>query len=173
MAEILENQDCPMCMKKTLSLSEEEVDIPHFGPTFIFSMTCSSCKYHKSDVEATQIKEAARYELEIDGEEDINIKIVKSARATLKIPRIATVTPGPASEGYFSNVEGVLNRIKISIQQAKDNAEDNSDKKKAKNMLKKINRVIWGKEKLKIIIEDPTGNSAIISEKAKISKLKK
>ena len=173
MAEILENQDCPMCMKKTLSLSEEEIDIPHFGPTFIFSMTCSSCKYHKSDVEATQLKEAARYELEVEGEDDMSIKIVKSSGATLKIPRIVTVTPGPASEGYFSNVEGVLNRVKTGVKQARDSAEDDSDKKKAKNMLKKINRVIWGKEKLKIILEDPTGNSAILSDKAKISKLKR
>ena len=44
-------------------------------------------------------------------------------------------------------------------------------KKKAKNMLKKLNRTMWGQEKLKIIIEDPSGNSAIISDKAKKSKL--
>ena len=30
---------------------------------------------------------------------------------------------------------------------------------------------MWGKEKLKIIVEDPSGNSAIISEKAVKSKL--
>ena len=30
---------------------------------------------------------------------------------------------------------------------------------------------MWGKDKLKIIIEDPTGNSAIISDKAVKSKL--
>ena len=173
MGDLIENQDCPMCMEKTLTLSEELVDIPHFGPTYIFTMSCTSCKYGKSDIEAAELKEAAKYELEIDSEEDMEIKVVKSSEATLKIPRIATITPGPASEGYFSNVEGVLNRVKTGIEQARDSAEDDSDKKKAKNMLKKINRVIWGKEKLKIIIEDPTGNSAIISEKAKISKLKK
>ena len=39
-------------------------------------------------------------------------------------------------------------------------------------MLKKIDDAIWGRAKLKIIIEDPTGNSAIISDKAKKSKLK-
>ena len=44
-------------------------------------------------------------------------------------------------------------------------------KKKAKNMLKKLNKAMWGQEKLKLIIEDPHGNSAIIDEKAKKSKL--
>jgi C4-type Zn-finger protein len=38
-------------------------------------------------------------------------------------------------------------------------------------MLKKINRVLWGSDSIKIIIEDPTGNSAIISEKAVKGKL--
>ena len=44
--------------------------------------------------------------------------------------------------------------------------EDEESKKKAKNLLKKITRIIWGQEKQKIIIEDPSGNSAIISDKA-------
>ena len=172
MTEIMDKQECPMCIEKTLTLSEELVDIPHFGPTYIFTMSCTSCKYHKSDIQAAELKEAAKYELEIDSEEDMEIKIVKSCEATLKIPRIATISPGPASEGYFSNVEGILNKVKTVIEQARDSAEDDSEKKKAKNMLKKINRVIWGKEKLKIIIEDPTGNSAILSDKAKVTKLK-
>ncbi len=42
----------------------------------------------------------------------------------------------------------------------------------AKEILKKLQKVKWGKEKLKIILEDPTGNSAIISDKAVKSKLK-
>jgi len=33
-------------------------------------------------------------------------------------------------------------------------------------MLKKLHRVVNGQEKLKIIIEDKAGNSAIISERA-------
>ena len=34
MAE-LTGQDCMMCGKKELTLHEEEVDIPHFGKTFV------------------------------------------------------------------------------------------------------------------------------------------
>ena len=51
------------------------------------------------------------------------------------------------------------------------NDSDEEAKKKAKNLLKKLLNVKWGKESLKIIIEDPTGNSAIISDKAVKSKL--
>ena len=31
---------------------------------------------------------------------------------------------------------------------------------------------MWGKQKQKVIIEDPSGNSAIISDKAVVEKLK-
>ena len=43
----------------------------------------------------------------------------------------------------------------------------------SKNLLKKLWKVENGEQELKIVIEDPSGNSAIISEKAEVSKLKK
>jgi len=45
-------------------------------------------------------------------------------------------------------------------------------KRNAKNLLKKLWKVELGDEKLKIVIEDPSGNSAIISDKAVSEKLK-
>jgi len=60
----------------------------------------------------------------------------------------------------------------LQIETARDTAEDNDDKKKAKNLLKKLMKIMWGQEKQKIIIEDPSGNSAIISDKAEKSALK-
>ena len=62
--------------------------------------------------------------------------------------------------------------MKRQIEQLKEVIEDSEDVKKAKNALKKITRVMWGQEPLKLVIEDPTGNSAIISEKAVKEKLK-
>ena len=104
-------------------------------------------------------------------EDDLNIKIVKSGDATVKIPHIITIDAGPASEGYITNVEGLLDRIKKTIESTMEAEEDEIAKKKAKNMIKKINQVLVGRETLKIIIEDETGHSAIISEKAQRSKL--
>ena len=68
---------------------------------------------------------------------------------------------------YITNVEGVLNRIKSAMEFLRDDAEDDEDKKKAKNALKKLQRIMWGQEPAVLTIEDPEGNSAIISEKAK------
>ena len=169
---LLENQECPICHKKTLTLREGYMEIPYFGKVYIYSMDCSNCKFHKADIEIAEKRDPSRYTLEIESEDDLKIRVIKSSNATVKIPRIATITPGPASNGYVTNVEGILNRIKTQTENIKDNTDDEEEKKKAKNMLKKIQRVMWGREKIKLIIEDPTGNSAIISEKAKIEKIK-
>ena len=102
----------------------------------------------------------------MSSEDDLNIKIVKSGEAVLKIPHIITVEPGPVSEGYITNVEGVIERVKKMIQSSVEGEEDESLRKKAKNMIKKLNKVVLGRETLKIIIEDQSGHSAIISDKA-------
>src|SRR3989338_1434257 len=171
--DILENQKCPICLKNTMTLTEREKDIPYFGKAYLFSMDCNNteCKYHKADIESAEQKEPCKFTIDVNGEADMKIRIVKSGEATVKIPRIITITPGPASNGYVTNIEGILNRVKVMVEKARDDAEDEDDKQKAKAMLKKINRVIWGSESLKIIIEDPSGNSAIISDKAVKGKL--
>ncbi|MGB9748580.1 MAG: ZPR1 zinc finger domain-containing protein [Candidatus Woesearchaeota archaeon] len=168
----LKNQVCPICHEKTLTLTESETEIPYFGLTYLFSMNCSNCKFHKSDVESAEQKPPVRYSIDVSGENDLKIRVVKSSNATLKIPRIVEITPGPASNGYVTNIEGVIKRVKHMFEAQKDIEEDNDKKKEYYKLIKKLNRVLWGSESIKIIIEDPSGNSAIISEKAKVEKLK-
>jgi len=170
--EDFEHQQCPLCNQKTLILTERETEVPYFGKVYLFSMTCNNCKYHKADVESIEQKEPVKYEFEISSEEDIKVRVVKSSEAVVKLPHLATITPGPASQGYVTNIEGILNRVKYRIEAAKEMEEDEDNKKKAKNLLKKITRITWGQEKQKIIIEDPSGNSAIISDRAVKSSLK-
>jgi len=170
--EDFEHQPCPLCHQNTLILTERETEVPYFGKVLLFSMTCNNCKYHMADVEATEQKEAAKYEFEISSEEDMKVRVVKSAQATVKLPHLASITPGPASQGYVTNIEGILNRVKYQIEAAKEMEEDEDNKKKAKNLLKKITRITLGQEKQKLIIEDPSGNSAIISDKAVKTPLK-
>jgi len=164
-------ENCPICRKKTLTLREEESEVPYFGKVFVFSMTCSSCKYHKADLEAAEKHDASRFTLEVSSEDDMSIRVVKSSQATVKIPHVITITPGPASIGFVSNIQGLLERVKGVVETARDGEDDPAAKKKAKNLLKKLQKVIWGQEKIKITIEDPTGNSAIISDKAVVKKL--
>lgn len=167
----ISGQQCPLCGAKELTLREEEMDVPYFGQVYVFSMECSACNYRKADVEPAEAKDPCKYTLEVNSAEDLNIRIVKSGEAWVRIPQVITMEPGPASEGYVTNVEGLLERVKKIIQSAGEAEEEEAAKKKARNLVKKLNKVILGREKLKIIIEDPTGHSAIVSNKAQKSKL--
>src|SRR3989344_5326669 len=167
----LANQPCTFCGESKATLREDEVDIPYFGRVFIFSMHCGACNAHQSDVEPAEQKEPCKFTFEVENDSDLNVKIVKSGEATVKIPHIITIEPGPAANGYVTNVEGLLERVKSIIESTAESEDDPNVKKKAKNLIKKLNKVMVGREKLKIILEDKTGHSAIISEKAQESKL--
>jgi zinc finger protein len=172
--ETIDGELCPFCNEKTLSLMEAERDVPFFGMCHIFSMDCSSCKYHKADVEVAEgSNEPVKYTLDITEEADMKIRVIKSSEATVKIPYIGEIEPGETANGYITNVEGIFSRMKNQIEHLKNAADDDDEemKTKAKNQLKKMTRIMWGQEKAQLIIEDPTGNSAIISPKAVKSKL--
>jgi len=171
--EIIENELCPFCNQKSLSLMDTKKDIPYFGMCYLFSMDCSSCGYHKADIELEKQQDPCRYTFEISSDKDMSIRVVKSSFASIKLPHIGSIDPGPSSNGYVTNIEGILNRMikqLETIMQSED--EDEETIKKTKNMIKKLRRVIWGQEKQKIIIEDATGNSSIISDRAVKEKLK-
>ncbi|MBI2671074.1 ZPR1 zinc finger domain-containing protein [Candidatus Woesearchaeota archaeon] len=171
--EKIEKQKCPVCLTNNLTLTQEEMDIPYFGRAYLFSMQCNNCNYKKSDVEGEEQKEPVRITFEINSENDMNVRVVKSSEATIKIPQLRmSVEGGPNGEGYVSNIEGVLDRFKKIIEGERDTSEDAAVKKTAKNLLKKLWKVKMGDIPVKIIIEDSTGNSAIISKKVVVEKLK-
>ena len=172
---IITGELCPACGQKTLTLMEKDMEIPYFGKAFIFSMSCEnpSCSYHLSDVELEQSGNPLKAEFEVSSEADLSVRVIKSSSATVKIPRVMTIEPGPASSGYITNVEGILNRVKRMLESTKESSDDKSEVKKCKTLIKKIQDVLWGHESLKITIEDPNGNSAIVSEKTVVTKGKK
>ena len=164
--ETMGEQTCPMCLKPSLSLCEFSKDIPFFGVTYFFSMNCDNCQYYKSDLESAEEKEPSKYTININ-KDDLNIRIVRSSYSTVKIPTLKMdIKPGPSSNGYISNIEGIINRFTKILEQIRDGSEDKSARKSVKNQLKKISDFKFGTQELKIIIEDPTGNSMIISPKA-------
>lgn len=169
--DVITGEKCPMCGKDELTLMEAERDIPYFGQVYLFSMNCSACKYHKADVEPASEHDPSRHTFEISDENDMQVRVVRSSTATVKIPHVVSIEPGPASNGYITNIEGILSRVKTQIESARDSAEDKADKDKAKKLLKKLQKAMWGQEKLKLILEDPKGNSAIISDKTIVKKL--
>lgn len=164
-----------MCLKKTLTLSEDAIDVPPFGKFYVFGMQCSDaeCGFQKSDVEAEKPRDPCKITFTIEKDRDMHVRVIKSAAAKLSLPQLRlSVEPGVDAIGYISNVEGVLQRFEQVIKAEKDVAEEEEDKTKCKNLLKKIWKIKCGDIPTKMIIEDPTGNSIIVSDKAVIEKLK-
>ncbi|MCD4759511.1 ZPR1 zinc finger domain-containing protein [archaeon] len=170
--EEIKGQLCPVCGKKELTLREEEMDIPYFGLTFLFSMDCP-CGFSKSDVESAEKKDPVKITFNVEGVGDLNARVIKSGSALVKISQLKmSMEPGENSEGFVSNVEGLLGKFEKILEGQRDSSDDPLVCKKAKKLLKKIWKVKCGDVALKIVIEDKNGNSAIISEKAKVEKLK-
>jgi zinc finger protein len=164
--------DCPVCRgKNTLEMTSKTENIPYFGEIMESTILCKECGYRHSDTICLEEKEPVRYTLEIN-KNNLNARIVKSQTATLSIPELGLkVEPGPKSQGYVSNVEGVLIRFESAVATAMEWAEDNKIKGNALRILEKIENVKYGNEVATLVIEDPFGHSIIIHDDAKHRKL--
>jgi zinc finger protein len=167
----LGGQQCPFCGAKELTLLEAEVDVPFFGKLFMFTMSCAKCKYHRSDVEAAEPHEPAQYTLEVSTIADMSVRVVRSSEGTVLMQGIGTIQPGPEAQGWVTNMEGLITRMKEQIEYIRNDEDDFDQKAKAQALIDKLDRAMAGKEKLTVTIKDPSGNSAIISEKAVKKKL--
>ena len=111
--------------------------------------------------------EPVRYEVAVDSEEDLGIRVVRSMSASVEIPELGVrIDPGPACQGFVSNIEGVIDRIEQIVNGALLWGE-NEELKNAQTLLEKIEAVKCGTIPITLILEDRCGNSAIISDKAK------
>jgi len=163
---------CPGCGNTSLVNTMETLDVPYFPDLFSTVLTCENCGFRHVDFINTKMGRPLRHRLKISSPDDLSIRIVRSTSATIKVPELGTIIePGPASEGFISNTEGVLNRIRDIIESAKLRAEDQKTQIKADELLKKIDRIISGEESAYLILEDPFGNSAIISKDAEEEEL--
>ena len=162
---------CPCCDSDTMAQSETEYEVEHFGPVLLSVATCRNCGYKHTDVTTLTAQEPTVLSAKINSLDDLNIHVVKSGTATVNIPEFqATITPGPYSEGYISNVEGVLSKIEYALTFMLSSASGRS-LQKGERMLKKIQVAREQKPDFTFVMKDPFGNSALAS--SKVGKVRK
>lgn len=163
---------CPICgAKGTFQVFGRIDDIPYFGETMETLATCSSCNFKHSDVTHLGEHEGTRYDFLIKSEEDMKVRVIRSSTGTIKIPGLGvTISPGPGSQGYITNIEGVLNRVKDVLTSLIESAPA-ARRKLAEKKLRKIEEITQGRARAKIILMDPFGHSAIIDSRSKKRKL--
>ncbi len=165
---------CPYC-KSDLEIYEKIHEIPYFGKIVIFTVRCPNCGFKKSDIEILEEKEPLRYEFKVENLEDLNTLVIRSSTGKISIPELGIdIEPGPAAEGFITTVEGILDRIERIVRTAaRWRLEEGNIEafRKAQDVLKKIYEAKEGKFKFTLIVEDERGNSAIVSDKAKKTKI--
>jgi zinc finger protein len=161
---------CAVCNKKTLKCLDFEDEIPYFGRILNLQVKCENCGFKHNDFIFLEEHEPVRLELEISGSGDLKIRVARSSHAIITIPELGImVEPVTMGDSFITNVEGVFARIiKIIMQLYRNSSKDEKDR--LIEILKKIGLMRAGKLKLTLIIDDPTGNSKIISDKVKITK---
>jgi len=154
--------DCPVCKAKgCLQVKTKTEEIPYFGEVMETTLICEECGYRHSDIICLEAKEPVKYSLTVD-KSKMMVRVVKSQSATMNIPELGLkVEPGPQSQGYVSNVEGVLNRFEKAIQTALKWTEDKEVEQNAVKILDELNQVKKGDKKVTVIIQDPFGHSLI------------
>ncbi|WP_295590970.1 ZPR1 zinc finger domain-containing protein [uncultured Methanobrevibacter sp.] len=163
---------CPACSVEGLAKSiMKEIEIPHFGKVLETTIQCPKCGFKHSDIIALEQNDPAKYVIEIN-KNNLSVRVVRSQSATVSIPEIGVkVEPGPKSEGYVTNVEGILTRFEDAVKKALKLFDDEQSQKNAKNTLKQIEELKKGNGTATLIIMDPFGQSNIVSENVEISEI--
>ena len=167
--------DCPVCnSKKTLEVKNITENIPYFGDILETSVYCRNCGYQESDNISLEQNDPSRYSLLINSQK-LSSRVAKSQTATITIPELGIkVEPGPKSQGYVSNVEGILSRfeeaviraIKLEGENINPDVENN-----ALDIIEMITKIKMCELETLMILEDPFGNSVIDDDDANMELL--
>jgi zinc finger protein len=162
---------CPLCHEE-LIINWQGDDIPYFGEVMHISSRCE-CGFRFTDTLILAQRDPVRYEMRLECMQDLNSRVVRSTSGTIRIPELGIdVEPGSISESYITNVEGVLDRILNVVMTATNWSVEEPEKYSlGLDIQQALRDAMDGKKELTLIMEDPLGNSAIISEKAKCRQL--
>ena len=159
--------NCPSCNAPALKIGEVEYNVEDFGPVLLSVTSCGSCGFKHSDVFSLSTHEPTSISVKVSSGEDLKIRVVRGNTATILTPELGvSIEPGLNNEGFISNVEGILARIEDVLRFLARSLEGRK-KQRVDLLLRKIERAREGKLKFTLVLKDPFGNSAIVSEKAK------
>jgi zinc finger protein len=162
---VVVNGPCAACGEECEYVYQTET-IPYFSDILIVSSFCPACGYRYANTQMLQEGEPLRFTFRVESLDDLSVRVVRSMSGTLKIPELGVeIDPGPACEGFITNIEGVLERI-LSVVRGVLSWAEGDERARAECLEAEIADVRAGELPITLIIEDPTGNSAIVSDRA-------
>jgi zinc finger protein len=169
----LDEAHCPACENVGLEYNAETIDLPYLGESLETMLRCLKCGYRHTDFILTEVKDAIRATYTIDDEAAMSVRVVRSSSGTVRIPELGIeIEPGIASDAYISNIEGIFVRIESVLDQLFRDAEGEKERLPIQKLIDILQAARNGAaDSMTLIIEDPFGNSAIISKETKVEKL--
>lgn len=156
---------CPICDSSDLKVTSMLYSVPFFNELAFFIMECPKCHFRHNDIFSAELRKPSRWTLVVDDPSKLYIQVIRSSSGTIRIPDFGIdIEPGPSAEGYISNVEGVLHRIKSVLKMATDFAESKEQKDHGLHLMDELNKAIEGTRTFTLIIEDPAGVSGIVPD---------
>jgi zinc finger protein len=112
-----------------------------------------------SDSVSLECKAPSRIEFKVKGPVDLSARLIRSSTSRIIIPELGLeLMPGPRSEAFITNIEGLLERFLQVAEQLKGKKK----RGKAERLSKEIKRAMDGSAQFTVIVEDDMGNSAVI-----------
>lgn len=160
-----EKSECPCCGRNSLENSFTSLNIPYFSEIFLVKFHCSLCGYTVRDFLSTRYGKPIRCTYKIKNEKELAARVIRAATGTIRIPELGTVIePGPASQAFVTNIEGVVTNILDIAETARKWAESEDDKRNCDLAIENIKKAKSGELPFTLILEDPFGNSMIIAK---------
>jgi len=158
---------CPACQQNSVEYTATELDIPYFGQVLEAVFICSDCGFRHSDVIVGRTREPRRWTYRTRSSDDMSVRVVRSTSCTIRIPELGVVIePGPASDAFVSNIEGLLVRVEAVVSQLRRDADDDAARTACEDRLAQIEAARQGTMSITVILEDPNGNSLLAHEDA-------
>lgn len=165
MISVEELSECPICGRKTLKSYSKSLNIPYFSEIFLLRFHCPSCGYRISDFLNTRYGKPIRCTYEVKNEKELTARVIRASTGTIRIPELGTIIePGPASQAFITNVEGVVAKILDIAETASVWVDSEDERRNCDIAIEKIKKAKSGEIPFTLIIEDPFGNSIIIAK---------
>lgn len=143
------------------------LEVPYFGEALQTTLQCEDCGFRHTDLMLTRTMEPRRVSLRVSRPDGLNARVARSSSGTVRIPELgARMDPGPRSEAFVSNVEGILHRFRDAARSARALVTAKKARADADRAIARLEECIAGRRPFTLVFEDLTGYSDIFHKEA-------
>jgi len=147
-----------------------EIQIPGFKKCIIMSFNCVNCGAKSNEVRSAEPygEKAMKMTLRVQSAKDLNREVLKADTAGVTIPEIDFEMCSGSLGGFFTTVEGLIDKMADNLSSSSPFVGDSSDPNDAKSFLdviKSLRRLTSDPKALPftLILNDPADHSCISS----------